>query len=351
VDPQRCRHCDGETVARNSRAAQVERAARGLRRRVAGVVDDVRRAGRRILPRSTVICDAPGGAKRGGEVLCVFAHFDPQGIVDPYVLHYLRALASVGHDVVFVTTSPTFAREQADRVAPLCTRVVHRRNVGFDFASWSAGLEGEDLSARRRVVFANDSVYGPFRGLSAAFDAVESRGLDVWGLTESFECGRHVQSYFLVFERRAIESGFVAGLGDWIGVHADKKRLVDRCEVGLAARAERAGLVIGALWTPDALERVVAGRADFQYRGHPRPLNPTLVFWDVLLADLGFPFLKTDVLKNDRHHSHALRDWRRLVGSAGYDVELIASHLARLGFDVPGPGEGRQVATGSAVCS
>ena len=37
--------------------------------------------------------------------VCLFAHYDPHGIVDPYVFHYLAQLRGLDADILFVSTA------------------------------------------------------------------------------------------------------------------------------------------------------------------------------------------------------------------------------------------------------
>jgi len=39
--------------------------------------------------------------------ICLFAHFDICGHIDPVVIHYLDAIKKVGLDIVIITTSPS----------------------------------------------------------------------------------------------------------------------------------------------------------------------------------------------------------------------------------------------------
>jgi lipopolysaccharide biosynthesis protein len=313
--------------------------ARRLRALLWTIDEGLRRFAPKRPPEDTRVSDVAGAAGRRGDALCVFAHFDPNGRVASHVLHHLRAIRDFGCDVVFVTTSPSLGDAETETLRPLCVRIVRRRNVGIDFGSWRVGLEGADLASLRRVVLANDSVYGPFRPLRDVCSAVAARGLDVWGMTASRERGHHLQSYFVGFERRAIESGFVRAFADSIEFHRDKRRVIERYEIGLTEAARRAGLTVGALWEPEDVARAAERDACFQYREHPGPWNATLLCWDVLLRDLRFPYLKTEVLKLDRHRSRSLGAWRDLVRAAGdYDPGLVAEHLRSLGLAVPGDG-------------
>ena len=57
--------------------------------------------------------------------LVLFAHFDPQGIVDPYVAYYLNALHGLGATIVFVSGSPTLTPESVAGIRSSLCRHLH----------------------------------------------------------------------------------------------------------------------------------------------------------------------------------------------------------------------------------
>lgn len=264
----------------------------------------------------------PGAAPRSTTSrCCIFAHYDPHGIVDPYVVEYLRRLRALDADIVFVTASDTLAPEEIAKIAPLCRDIIRRVNVSLDFGSWHLGIRLHDLSAYRQLILANDSVYGPFRPLTPIFQDMQARGLDFWGLTESNERGHHIQSYFLVFEKSALDSAFFRAFWDGFRQQWRKRILIGKYEIGLSARAHAQGLRFAGWLSPD---RVGSGQK-----------NPTLFFWEKLIREFGYPFLKTEILKINRFNSPHARRWREIVAGAGdYDSELIADHLRRVGSAV-----------------
>ena len=254
---------------------------------------------------------------------CIFAHYDPQGVIDPYVVEYLRRLRALDADIVFVTTSDTLAPEETGKISALCRDIIQRVNVSLDFGSWHLGIRllGDTLASYRQLILANDSVYGPFRPLAPIFQEMEARQLDFWGMTESNERGPHIQSYFLVFEQSALQSAFFRRFWSSFRHQWRKRRLIGKYEVGLSRRARRAGMRIGSWLIP---EQVGSGGQ-----------NPTLFFWQKLIRDFGYPFLKTEILKLNRFNSPDAHRWREIIAAAGdYDPELIANHLRRVGSAV-----------------
>ncbi|MFN9074132.1 MAG: rhamnan synthesis F family protein, partial [Hyphomonadaceae bacterium] len=73
----------------------------------------------------------------------IFAHFDKDGLVDPYVIHALTVYRQYFSLVVFVTVSD-LSESEVDKLKFLADRVIQRENYGYDFGSWRVGFEGVD---------------------------------------------------------------------------------------------------------------------------------------------------------------------------------------------------------------
>ena len=177
----------------------------------------------------------------------IFAHYDPHGIVDGYVLHSLACYRRFFELIVFVSTSD-LNREQVLRTSLLADRVILRPNIGYDFFSWRAGFRALPVSVTYdTVVFANDSCYGPCCDLKPFFSHVELMNVDLWGASLNEQFRRHVQSYFMGFGRKLMQSGFARDFWSSLRLAADKQDLILTNEVGLSSKVEEAGFRIGAL--------------------------------------------------------------------------------------------------------
>ena len=102
--------------------------------------------------------------------LVLFAHFDPQGRVDPYVVYYLQALHGLGATIVFVSGSPTLTPDSVAPIRSLCAGVYTRGTLSLDFGCWHLAWSilrnrGWSLEQFDRLVVTNDSVYGPLFSL------------------------------------------------------------------------------------------------------------------------------------------------------------------------------------------
>ena len=284
------------------------------------------------LPQVKRIIQSPRG--KAGHHLCLFAHFDPQGLIDPYVVVYLKTLRSLGCDIVFISESANDS--ELKKLRGLCFRVIQRTRGGLDLGSWYTALKKLplDLSRYEWVIFANDSVYFPIRPPRPLFQKAKSGNLDFWGITESLQRGAvpepyHIQSYFLGFSKAARRKNFFGRFRTQFESHPilSKCGIIDLFEYGMTHWAQELELRVGAFCgLKDCYE------AAKKLRGVP-PLDrttPTLDLWDTLISSAQCPILKVglfrDRLRKDFDPSLA----KKLVTDGSYDFKLVENHIHRL---------------------
>ena len=283
----------------------------------------------------------------GATRVAVFVHYDRQGIVHDFVQHYLRQLHDLGFAIVFTSNAPRLA--QPEMLRELCALVIRRDNVGYDFGAYKEGIAAiPDLEAVDTLLLANDSVYGPLHHLAGVLDRMDPQRADVWGASDSWEFSFHLQSYFLVFHRAALASPAFAAFWKKLRYVQSKTWVVRRYEVGLTRALRRAGLRCCAAFPyrqaasaliEAVVERNIAGdgldpvrktfiQQVFRTVNAGVPLNGTHFFWDYLISQMDFPFLKRDLLQKNPARIPLLNYWERVVKqSTDYDTDLILRHL------------------------
>jgi lipopolysaccharide biosynthesis protein len=234
-----------------------------------------------------VVSQWPEGAVSLGPDVALFCHFDPAGAVRQNVLHYLAALRSSGFSVVAVSNSGWLEPAGLAALRDACAAVLLRRNRGWDFAAWREAMErlGLPRPETRRVLLANDSVYGPLAPLEPLLAQMDHTA-DVWGMTDSEELGWHLQSYFLLIGPGVLRSA--AWRRFWRGVRPMPSKLLTILwyEIGLSRCLRRAGFRLQALFPFETVAQDSPSH------------NPTLASWQALRA-AGFPFIKREVLRTD----------------------------------------------------
>ena len=214
----------------------------------------------------------------------------------------------------------------------------HSANVGRDFGAWrdAAAVALQRFGTPQELLLTNDSVLGPFLPLSPLVDAWRAGGDGFFGLTESLGGGAHLQSYALLGRgEKAVGEmlGHLAGLKDT----RSKWQLVQRGEIGLTQRMLRAGVPCWALFGQESL----APFADAPTRARiaPRyssaeafacvPFNPCHHLWRELVEGMGYPYLKTELIRRNPGKLPGVENWREVVPPA--ELPIIEEHLAMIG--------------------
>jgi lipopolysaccharide biosynthesis protein len=266
--------------------------------------------------------------------LILFAHFDAQGIVDPYVAYYLNALDRLGATVIFVSASPILSAESVATILPFCAGIYTRRTLSFDFGSWHLAWcilrqRGWSLDQFDRFVIANDSVFGPLFPLEEMWGSFH--GADMYGAIENTQMFSHLQSFFLAWDLNSRTRPFLNDLWDEFQYAIHKAALIWRYEVGLSRRARKAGLSVKPFVSAAAFR--TSGGHPSQWWGSIRSgrNNGTLYFWDGLIEDFRFPFLKATVVRDKRLHGSMTHLRDIIEEHTPYPYRLIQSNVERLG--------------------
>ena len=193
--------------------------------------------------------------------IVLFAHFDRDGLIDDYVLHYLRGLQSISARILFMSDCDLRDGE-AEKLSGLAELVFAAPHGEYDFGSWKRGFEAlnYDLSGWDELIIANDSCYAPLFSLERAFDLIGE--CDFWGATkepysrlatyiamwraertdkkrqaccdvraeEDFD---FLNSYFMVFKKPVLGDPAFTDFWRKVERQADKERVIELYEMGL----------------------------------------------------------------------------------------------------------------------
>jgi lipopolysaccharide biosynthesis protein len=273
----------------------------------------------------------------GRRTLVLFAHFDLQGVVDPYVVYYLEALHRLGATIVFISAAPSLTPESVAPIRSLCAGIYTRHTLSLDFGSWHLAWcilreRGWSLDQFDRLVIANDSVYGPLFPLEEMWGSFH--GADMYGAIESTELKPHLQSYFLAWDLNPRTRTFLNDFWDGFEYVVDKLLLIRRYEVGLSTRARRAGLSMKSFLSVDAI-KATYGLSPERSRvlSRWRPVNNAIYYWDGLIEHLRFPFLKASLPRHNAPWQDSIQHLREFIEQhTDYPYELIQSNVDRLGL-------------------
>jgi lipopolysaccharide biosynthesis protein len=284
--------------------------------------------------------ELPAQPPPGRRTLVLFAHFDPEGVVDPYVVYYLKALHRLGATIVFVSGSPSLTPESVAPLRELCAGIYTRHTLSLDFGSWHLAWcilrqRGWSLDQFDRFVIANDSVYGPLFPIEEMWSSFH--GADMYGAIESTELlVSHLQSFFLAWDLNSRTRPFLNDFWNGFQYIVDKLLLIRQYEVGLSPLARQAGLSMKP-FVSVATIKATYGRAAEHPRASilakRRAANNTIYFWDGLIEHLRYPFLKTSLPRYNTPWQDSIAQLRGFIEQhTSYPYGLIQSNVDRLGL-------------------
>lgn len=259
--------------------------------------------------------------------LTVFASFTGS-IVPAYILFHLGALRKLSSKLVFVSNSPVSESSKAE-LSGICDVVLERPNKGFDFAAWRDVILAERLAEWDEVLLTNSSVVGPLFDLAPLFEEMQARPCDFWGLTHSVNVKPHIQSYFVCFRKRLINSPVWQEFWRSVDENLSKRQVIRRYEVQFKELFESAGFAADT-YLPQ-MRKVGTERIFFRRLNTAIPIyivmdknrTNTTIHSPLELIEAGFPYLKASLLwGHNRRQPFPLRKIMALE-KVDYDWSLV----------------------------
>jgi lipopolysaccharide biosynthesis protein len=278
----------------------------------------------------------------------VYSHFNRRGQIFDFTTYAIRSLCEAGFRIVFVTNAKNFDPAQLPLLNPFCAKIVKRRNAGYDFGAYKEGINSiPDLATMDGLVLMNDSVYGPLFPLKNTLDRMSAIEVDFWGLTDSWQHAYHLQSYFMYFAKRLIGSSDFHKFWRSIPLINYKRGVIEYLEIGLSQFLLQRGYRLSAafpyyslvdrylaLLDKAPLDNIVPDKDARKIQEGLRTLlqmgrfvNPTHYFWDILINEFQYPFIKNELLSPNPDHIYGINSWRDTVMTCTkYDINLIIEH-------------------------
>ncbi len=263
----------------------------------------------------------------------VVAHFDPDGIFDLPFLDYLKELSKINFDIYVVTTSPKIDSESLGKCLDIALNVTQRRNVGLDFASWAIVIKKKFILERyESLLVTNDSIIGPIKNLNLIIDSFDGFENSLCGLTESMARERHLQSYFIYFNKSILRTKLINDFWNSVKLFKKKSKIIKTYEIGLSKLTLKNGYNLKALVSYSQIKEYCEGMGDsFQYHKtlKEKKLNPTLFMWDILIEQFEFPFIKRELLTINRFKSKRIKDWVDICSISSKKESEIRNYISR----------------------
>src|SRR5690606_32129754 len=212
----------------------------------------------------------------GARRICLFAAYDPDGLVDDYVVRYVREMSR--HADVYYLADCSMQPGELDRLLPYTKGMWAFRHGEYDFGSWSRlarDLVGWDwIEQYDELLIANDSCY-LIRELNGLFQKMDAVPCDWWGMQltkrnfeEVSQCEAdlprieeairgplgacelhvlnelHVSSYLVAYRKPVInDAGFRKRL-DSVVAQEKKSSIITKYEIGLSRYLLSSGFTV-----------------------------------------------------------------------------------------------------------
>lgn len=277
----------------------------------------------------------------------VFAHYDNDDIVDSYVFNYIEKLKKATDYIVIVSTAK-LSLSDINKLKKICSSVIVRENIGYDFMSYKVGLESFDYAQYDEVLICNDSVYGPFYQLENILEKMSNKQCDFWGMTEGKEISYHLQSYFIVCKKNILNSEAFRLFWNDVEVLNDKRMIIEKYEIGFSENLFKSGFTASVYvdYEPSFMDKMkiklkritlykmlskIYGFMKGTYKlQNPLAVNITHQYWKELLLYSKMPFIKVELLR-DNPVNVEIQNYKDVIAQiSNYDVSLIENHLTRV---------------------
>lgn len=250
------------------------------------------------------------------KTLAIAAFYDPDGVVDDYVIYYLSSLKSVA-DRLIVAVNGKLA-EGEDRLRRTADEIYLRGNTGFDFGAYKDVAENylrqDETKDYQELILCNDTCFGPFIPFSDIFSHMSDRELKFWSMNYIDDLLMpHFQSYFMVFRDEAVRLA-LNFLNEEVDGGAEDMAQAHGYEHGLSEVILGSGLKTG-YYTSEA-----PGCHDIDIFGAP----------DYAMKRLGFPLLKKKSFSRNLGKRENCLEALRMISEKGeYSVSLILESVGR----------------------
>jgi lipopolysaccharide biosynthesis protein len=209
--------------------------------------------------------------------VCLFSSYSSSQNIADYIQIYLEELQNYFEKIVFITNERTLSHDAIEWLKIKGIECLLVKNEGFDFGMWYKAMQVYDCSVYDKVALVNDScvLYKPLTGV---FSWINANDYDYCGLVSSARYAYHIQSYFILMNRRAfvmvyefmIKTGIVNNYG----------QVIQSYEIGMNQYLLKNGLKLGAMYETITLNC---------------PNNPSFYLVPQLIKE-GIPLIKKKIL-------------------------------------------------------
>ena len=275
--------------------------------------------------------------------LGIFVFYDPQGIVDDYVIHLMASLRP--HFTRIVTVSNTKVDHTAkERLEKYSDDLIVRENRGLDAAAFKECLVSycgwKEVSRYDEVVLFNDTFFGPILSFEDMFLEMNQKDIDFWGMSAGYHSHDgwnkvkygympdHIQTFFVAFRKKMVCSEeFQSYWNSYDETLNDFVSIVSQHEVVMTKHFQD----LGFRWA-------IYANTD-HYRSKHRSENFNLFYCHphTMIRDMKFPVFKKKTLNiniadqlNKQDLESSADAMHYIHAETEYDTKMIWDNVLRL---------------------
>lgn len=292
-----------------------------------------------------------------------FAHYDKNGIIDDYVVYFIKELKKICQDLIFVSVSNVSEKEQI-KLNGLANAFINKKNEGYDFGSWKSGIESigfENLSKYDEIVLVNDSCYGPIFDIKKVFEKMDKKeDLGVWSITKGESIAKYLQSYLLVLRKNVFEKQFFIDFFATVSHRGTKIEYIKDFEIGLSSLIIENNIKFDSYCNVSFIKTLIQGTilkiktillktfSDRHRKWHdsfgkqkrtkiefiklllnPRVSNPSLIMIPMMIKKYKIPLIKIMLFRDNPYCENVEKTKKYIKKYTNYDFSLIENHLKR----------------------
>jgi hypothetical protein len=286
------------------------------------------------------------------ENVCLFASHTPLPLLPEYIYYYLGEIKKAGFSIVFISSS-TMSEVDTKRLSAICSIVFEKENKGADFGAWCCVLKHLHYGVTYKTLYlCNDSVFGPlipFDEINKKFQSIED---DILGITDSYQGGYHIQSYFIGLKESVLQSVEWKEFWSCMKFQKEKAQIITYHEIGLSKALLKGNMkyFIWSNWSnkidyktillkvsesdvlrPKWLNRLLHEKKEIIY-----DINPNSFLWKELITTCRNPFIKRELFLYPNLFEEGELDnlWEEVLKKySSYPTELIKHFLIDLLFN------------------
>lgn len=194
--------------------------------------------------------------------LLIYVHYNKNDNLSEHVVYQISKIRSLYDKIVFVSNS-RLDDYGVDKIKTITDVILQRSNTGYDFAAWRDGLNmvgwGEIKKSYNSITLMNDTCFGPLYDLEDVYGYMDLGDNDFWGMTDhafsekgmpgtDLSIPRHIQSYFMVFNKKVIMSKSFCDFWNNVKDYTDVFKVIQNYETRLTSLLNENGFKDGVFF-------------------------------------------------------------------------------------------------------